>query len=199
MPTNCRPRGPSSVWARTNSGISSRQGSHQVAQKLTTRTLPRHCSKDCRVPPVSGRDSANNASARFGGRSQSANPAPAANAISAATPKIRPFRRRRFIFDCAKSEYPLFVGSPSIEPGLLVARCILDHAGLGQNKGHPLHRWGIAKTDVGTTLRFCCDNDLLPRFDILERKPDHQPSAVSLDSAEELIFLDLTLRERWHR
>ena len=44
MPTNCSPLPPSFACALTNSGISSRHGSHQVAQKFTIRTLPLHWS-----------------------------------------------------------------------------------------------------------------------------------------------------------
>lgn len=38
-------------------GISSRQGSHQVAQKLTTTTLPRHAESFFSRPDRSGRAS----------------------------------------------------------------------------------------------------------------------------------------------
>jgi hypothetical protein len=38
-----------------NSGISARQGSHQLAQKLTTMTWSRHCDMDWLFPSRSGK------------------------------------------------------------------------------------------------------------------------------------------------
>ena len=44
-PTNCTPRPCQRDCSFTKPGISSRQGVHQVAQKLTTRTLPANCAE----------------------------------------------------------------------------------------------------------------------------------------------------------
>src|SRR5207253_6810193 len=86
IPTNCKPLGPNSRCARTNSGISSRQGAHQVAQKLTTTTLPRHWESDCSWPEMSGSDSEKSAFASRGARSQTASATPPASARTAAAP-----------------------------------------------------------------------------------------------------------------
>src|SRR3954464_8254238 len=55
MPTNSAPTPmPILFWrARTRAGISSRHGSHQVAQKLSTRTFGRHWSSVRGVPSKS--------------------------------------------------------------------------------------------------------------------------------------------------
>jgi hypothetical protein len=52
-PTNSTPRSRYSAYAFTNSGISPRQGAHQVAQKLTTTTLPLSCENWRRAPGMS--------------------------------------------------------------------------------------------------------------------------------------------------
>ena len=96
-----------------NSGISSRHGAHQVAQKLTTTTLPRHWSRRCSLPAGSGRASPQRAAAR---RRRTEAKAPA----SAARPRWRSRSPRR---SAPAAATPTAASSEfrraSVEPALL--------------------------------------------------------------------------------
>ncbi|MOA59837.1 hypothetical protein D3C78_1845540 [compost metagenome] len=52
MPTISKPAGRSSDCTFTKSGTSCRHGGHQVAQKLTSTTLPLNWDKDTELPPT---------------------------------------------------------------------------------------------------------------------------------------------------
>ena len=55
IPINCRPWLPYCFCNSINSGISFRQGAHQVAQKFRTITLPCHSERRRRFPSRSGK------------------------------------------------------------------------------------------------------------------------------------------------
>src|ERR1700690_2258017 len=96
MPTNCKPFEPNSLCAKTNSGISSRQGTHQVAQKLTTTTFPRHCPSDCAWPDGSGKDKPSSALASCASARRKANHAPAPIIAMTSAPRIIQERKLNF-------------------------------------------------------------------------------------------------------
>ena len=56
IPTTCRPRAAWRWWKRSSSGISSMQGAHQLAQKLSSTRRPFHCARGCARPSRSGSD-----------------------------------------------------------------------------------------------------------------------------------------------
>src|SRR5690242_13660556 len=187
MPTTCRPSRPKSRCARTNSGISSRQGPHQVAQKLTTSTLPCHCRKGCCEPWVSGSDNARRSCASRGCRSHNARPAPAARASPPAKPNIK-VRRRRLSF----LKRILTVAPGSLEPRFLwsFVRWRRDDAAFWNWHRHPLNGRGVTDADIGATLRLGGDDDLLSGLGVLEREIDDDRTAIRLDVPEERVVLD---------
>src|SRR3990172_7260932 len=102
IPTTWTPLASYFAWTLISAGTSSRQGSHQVAQKLTTKTLFRHWARLWSFPDISGSrrrmsSAAASASGRLDGAARYAKkPATVANMVTASTrtPGLRIARQK---------------------------------------------------------------------------------------------------------
>ena len=217
MPTNCSPRPPSSAWARTNSGISSRHGAHQVAQKLTTSTLPRHCASVCSVPVGVRQRDRRAASPHRGRRLRAADAERAAAEVDPGDERDGRgdgrqhqdqrggWHGRTRMRDESKRSHRREglrgASLRSIEPALLRRRGLDRNPGLAAGGGHRdrdlLHLRRIADADVGAALRLGADASATVRAPPRRAAagPRSMP-AVGLDAAEELVVLDLARRQR---
>src|SRR5487761_2052910 len=181
MPTNWMPLAPRAACAATNCGISSRQGAHQVAQKLTTRTLPRHCASAWSWPSGSGSTTSSSAApSRCAVLVEWNTAAPAASAASPATaPPTRIVRR--------------FIGSVEPFPGLGGLDVI---AGLRTRRRyddfHVLRIGGIAHAHVGATLGIRVHRQSLAGLPGAREGHAHDERVpIGLDIAEEGVVLHL--------
>src|SRR6185437_4889239 len=175
MPTNCRPLAPCAACVRTKWGISSRHGPHQVAQKFTTTTLPRHCASGCSRPARSGRTrprSAADERRRIRDASTAAYPAPTPVTAAIAPPMMRVRRRMVRLVEKTLRSWLDEVAGP--------------RPGRRDGDANLLRIGRIADACVGAALRLGVERQHLARCRcVLQRDAQIDDTAVGVDVAEE--------------